>query len=40
MNTLFILLNLDGKNKNNEVMSFFANTKLPNKIHLSLGEGR
>lgn len=38
MNTLFILLNLDGKNKKNEVMSFITNPKLSNKIHVSLGE--
>jgi hypothetical protein len=40
MNTLFILLNLGGKNKNNELMSFFTNQKLSNKIDLSLVEGR
>jgi hypothetical protein len=40
MNTLFILLNLGGKNKNNKVMSFFTNQKLSNKIDLSLVEGR
>jgi hypothetical protein len=39
MNTLFILLNLGGKN-NIEVISFPTNPELSNKIGLSLGEGR
>jgi hypothetical protein len=39
MNTLFILLNLGGKN-NIEVVSFPTNPELSNNIGLSLGEGR